>query len=153
MPDYCADDRQRAVSAACANAAGLIRLSYGEAEVGASRRISRCWRASLLHNVPHASDLWWARTLLDLSHSHRRRHPAYCRSPPRGAGLRAGAASAPAAIGNPACLSRRWPQRDLSFFRIFPPQTSMSLMRAGVPALRNAAGALSGQHVRRHARR
>ena len=31
-----------------------------------------------------------------------------------------------------ACQLR--PQRDLSFFRIFPPQTSISLMRAGVPA-------------------
>ena len=112
--------------------AGLIRLSYGE---GKSVRVPRdltVLEASLLHKVPHASACGGRARCstcririvgdLDMLPEPSRREAFVLE--------RVGAGGDPSI--RLACQLR--PQRDLSFFRIFPPQTSVSLMRAGIPA-------------------
>jgi adenylate cyclase len=112
--------------------AGLIRLSYGE---GKSVRVPKdltILEASLLHNVPHAS-VCGGRARCSTC---RIRIVGDCSALPEPSRREAFVLERVGAGGDPAvrlaCQLR--PQRDLSFFRIFPPQTSVSLMRAGIPA-------------------
>jgi adenylate cyclase len=112
--------------------AGLIRLSYGE---GKSVRVPKdltILEASLLHNVPHAS-VCGGRARCSTCRIRIVGDCSMLPEPSRREAFvleRVGAGSDPAI--RLACQLR--PQRDLSFFRIFPPQTSVSLMRAGIPA-------------------
>lgn len=112
--------------------AGLIRLSYGE---GKSVRVPKdltVLEASLLHDVPHAS-VCGGRARCSTC---RIRIVGDCSRLPEPSRREAFVLERVGAGGDPAirlaCQLR--PQRDLSFFRIFPPQTSVSLMRAGIPA-------------------
>ncbi len=112
--------------------AGLIRFSYGE---GKSVRVPRdltVLEASLLHNVPHAS-VCGGRARCSTCRIRIVGDCSMLPEPSRREAFvleRVGAGDDPAV--RLACQLR--PQRDLSFFRIFPPQTSVSLMRAGIPA-------------------
>ena len=112
--------------------AGLIRLSYGE---GKSVRVPKdltVLEASLLHNVPHAS-VCGGRARCSTCRIRIVGDCSMLPEPSRREAFvldRVGAGNDPAV--RLACQLR--PQRDLSFFRMFPPQTSMSLMRAGIPA-------------------
>lgn len=112
--------------------AGMIRLSYGE---GKSVRVPKdltVLEASLLHDVPHAS-VCGGRARCSTC---RIRIVGDCTGLPEPSRReafvleRVGAGDDPAV--RLACQLR--PQRDLSFFRIFPPQTSVSLLRTGAPA-------------------
>jgi adenylate cyclase len=112
--------------------AGLIRLSYGEGKTVRVPKDLTVLEASLLHNVPHAS-VCGGRARCSTC---RIRIIGDCSLLPEPSRREAFVLERVGAGDNPAirlaCQLR--PMRDLSFFRIFPPQTSMSLMRAGVPA-------------------
>jgi adenylate cyclase len=122
----------RGVRALRERRAGLIRLSYGE---GKSVRVPKdltVLEASLLHDVPHAS-VCGGRARCSTC---RIRIVGECGDLPppslREAFVleRVGTGSDPAV--RLACQLR--PHRDIAFFRIFPPQTSVSMMRTGAPA-------------------
>ena len=112
--------------------AGLIRLSYGEGKTVRVPKDLTILEASLLHNVPHAS-VCGGRARCSTC---RIRIIGDCSLLPEPSRREAFVLERVGAGDNPAirlaCQLR--PMRDLSFFRIFPPQTSMSLMRAGIPA-------------------
>jgi adenylate cyclase len=112
--------------------AGLIRLSYGEGKTVRVPKDLTVLEASLLHDVPHAS-VCGGRARCSTC---RIRIIGDCSLLPEPSRREAFVLERVGAGGNPAirlaCQLR--PMRDLSFFRIFPPQTTMSLMRAGVPA-------------------
>lgn len=122
----------RGVRALRERRAGMIRLSYGE---GKSVRVPKdltVLEASLLHNVPHAS-VCGGRARCSTC---RIRIVGDCSMLPEPSQRESFVLERVGAGGDPAvrlaCQLR--PQRDLSFFRMFPPQTSTSLMRAGIPA-------------------
>jgi adenylate cyclase len=122
----------RGVRALRERRAGLIRLSYGE---GKSVRVPKdltVLEASLLHGVPHAS-VCGGRARCSTC---RIRIVGECSDLPEPSLREAFVLERVGAGGDPAvrlaCQLR--PHRDISFFRIFPPQTSVSLMRAGIPA-------------------
>jgi adenylate cyclase len=112
--------------------AGLIRLSYGEGKTVRVPKDLTVLEASLLHNVPHAS-VCGGRARCSTC---RIRIVGDCSMLPEPSQReafvleRVGTGDDPAV--RLACQLR--PQRDLSFFRMFPPQTSVSLMRSGIPA-------------------
>lgn len=112
--------------------AGLIRLSYGDGKtVRVSKNLS-VLEASLLHQVPHAS-VCGGRARCSTCRIRIVGDCSLLPEPSRREAFvleRVGAGNDPAV--RLACQLR--PQRDLSFVRIFPPQTSTSLMNAGTPA-------------------
>ena len=122
----------RGVRALRERRAGLIRLSYGEGKTVRVPKDLTILEASLLHNVPHAS-VCGGRARCSTC---RIRIIGDCSLLPEPSRREAFVLERVGAGDNPAirlaCQLR--PMRDLSFFRIFPPQTSMSLMRAGIPA-------------------
>lgn len=122
----------RGVRALYERRTGLIRLSYGEGRTVRVPKDLTVLEASLLHNVPHAS-VCGGRARCSTC---RIRIIGDCSMLPEPSRREAFVLERVGVHDNPAirlaCQLR--PMRDLSFFRIFPPQTSMSLMRAGVPA-------------------
>ena len=122
----------RGVRALRERRAGLIRLSYGEGKTVRVPKDLTILEASLLHNVPHAS-VCGGRARCSTC---RIRIIGDCSLLPEPSRREAFVLERVGAGDNPAirlaCQLR--PMRDLSFFRIFPPQTSMSLMRSGIPA-------------------
>jgi adenylate cyclase len=122
----------RGVRALRERRAGLIRLSYGDGKTVRVPKDLTILEASLLHNVPHAS-VCGGRARCSTCRIRIVGDVSLLPEPSRRESFvleRVGASADPAV--RLACQLR--PQRDLSFFRIFPPQTSVSLMRAGVPA-------------------
>lgn len=112
--------------------AGLIRLSYGEGRTIRVPKDLTVLEASHLHNVPHAS-VCGGRARCSTCRIRIVGDPNMLPPPSRREAFvleRVGAGGNPAI--RLACQLR--PMHDVSFFRIFPPQTSMSLMRAGIPA-------------------
>lgn len=112
--------------------AGMIKLSYGEGKTVRVPKELTVLEASILHNVPHAS-VCGGRARCSTCRIRIIGDCSMLPEPSRREAFvleRVGTGSDPAV--RLACQLR--PQRDLSFFRMFPPQTSVSLMRAGVPA-------------------
>ncbi|MDQ8730268.1 adenylate/guanylate cyclase domain-containing protein [Bradyrhizobium sp. LHD-71] len=112
--------------------AGLIRLSYGDGKTVRVPKDLTVLEASLLHNVPHAS-VCGGRARCSTCRIRIVGDCSMLPEPSRREAFvleRVGTGADPAV--RLACQLR--PQRDLSFFRIFPPQTSVSLLRAGIPA-------------------
>lgn len=122
----------RGVRALRERRAGLIRLSYGDGKTVRVPKDLTVLEASLLHDVPHAS-VCGGRARCSTCRIRIVGDCSLLPKPSRREAFvleRVGTGSDPAV--RLACQLR--PQRDIAFFRVFPPQTSVSLMRAGIPA-------------------
>ncbi|WP_034464459.1 adenylate/guanylate cyclase domain-containing protein [Afipia sp. P52-10] len=108
---------------------GVIRLSYGDGKTVRVPKDLTVLEASLLHGVPHAS-VCGGRARCSTC---RIRIVGDCSHLPPPSRREAFVLERVGAGGNPAvrlaCQLR--PRCDLSFFRIFPPQTSTSLLGSG----------------------
>jgi adenylate cyclase len=107
---------------------GLIRLSYGDGKTVRVPKDLTVLEASLLHGVPHAS-VCGGRARCSTC---RIRIVGDCSMLPEPSRREAFVLERVGAKGNPAvrlaCQLR--PRHDIAFFRIFPPQTSASLLNA-----------------------